>query len=358
MKIKTLCVAALAAITFASCSKDDGGNLAVADGQPAKLSISIKEPVLTRATGTPATTDQTVTTFTVWVFDAAGKLLAKETSAAGANTIQDIDVTTSAKEAYVIANCDNSSVTDITTKAGLLNFIGNLDTSASQAAKRWATGSDLGITFTLSGPGTYEGSSTIELNFIAARITVGIVNDMTGYDATNANGDLVLQKVAVLNGGMGSKLFGSSLVPSPMQWGSGIADDNFSYWPSSNVSVWNQLTNDIVADDFTTKYYYYVFENAATSADEFPTIVTLVGEFDGAPVYFPVHLTPYEIFSTGTVADGVKRGHSYDITIILKTDPSIGGGGETDPTKPVEKAKYDVEISIADWIPVTLGKEF
>lgn len=360
MKIRVLYVAALVAITLVSCSKNDGANLVVPDGRPAKLSISIKDPMMIRATGEPSSTDNVIKTFTVWVFDAAGKLLAQETSANDANSIQDIDVTTSAKEAYVMANCDNANVTGINSKAALLNFIGTLDDTADQSARRWATGSDLALSFTPTGTdGSYEGSSNIALSFIAARITVKIINNMTGYDATNTDGHLVLKKVTVLNGGHNTRLFGTTLVPDPMKWISGIQNDSFGFWPASNITAGSSLlVNDIAADDFTTTYHYYVFENKATTADEFPAIVTLIGEFDGKLTYFPVHLTPYEMFSTGSVDNGVERGHSYNITITLSTDPGIGGGGEPDPTTPVEKAKFDVEISINDWTPVTLGKEF
>lgn len=363
MKIKFLFATLLAAITFASCSNDDGTNVVPA-GQPAKMSVTIKQPTRVRAIGAAATTDQTITTFTVWIFNADGTLAATATASDGSDKIENIEVTTSATDAYVIANCDQSTVTGITTKQALLDYVGNLANTANQTAARWATGKNAtALTFT-PADGTYEGSATIALDFIAARITVKIVNGMTGYDATAEDGSLVLEKVAVLNAGGTSKLFGTSLIPATKTWISGIADNSFEYWPAANVTVdGTLLSNDIPADDFTTTYHYYAFENDATSPENSPTIVTLVGEYAGAKTYFPVHLAPYETFKTGDVADGVKRGHSYDITITLKTDPTIGGGegggGETDPTKPaVAKAKFDVEISINDWIPVTLEKEF
>lgn len=358
---RSIFVAALAVVAFASCSKDNNEGGKIPAGKDAKLNITIDAPEMSRATGSPATGDANVTGFTVWIFNNNGGLEAKETAASG-TTITGIDVTTNATEAYVVANCDDATVAAINTKDALLAYLGVLDGNASQAAKRWATGADTNLTFTADGSGNYSGSSTIALKFIAARITVKIVPTgkmLTDYDAANTDGDLVLEKVAVLNGGHNSKLFGTSLVPSTMKWIAGIADNSFANWPASNVTVnGGLLSNAIAADDFTTTYHYYVFENAAITAATFPTIVTLVGEFDGDPIYFPVHLAPYEKFKSGTLTNGVERGKSYDITITLSGDPANGGGGGTDPTVPTVDAKYDISISITDWIPVPLEKEF
>lgn len=358
-------LAAAVALTFGatSCNNDDDAVTTNGAGEKASISIGITSPDMSRATANnvgsiPA--DNTVTDFTAFVLD--GGTLKSGYSNSGASL--NITATTAATKIYVVANAGD--LTSITTESALLNYTADLNGTGDQSTVRWATG-EVALTsgsFT-QGNGGWEASETVELSFIAARIVLTIENGMDGkYDAGKDDGSLVLKGVAVLNACGTSKLFngtGTSLVPSSKKYYEGLANDGFVNYPASDFEMAESLlSNAIAKNDFSTVYYYYVFENDAATADEFPTIITLVGEFAGKPVYYPVHLAAYEQF-TGDATEFIKRGTSYNINIKLSVDPTKEGGnpgGPTDPTNPVVDANVSVEIEPATWTVKTMEKEF
>ena len=368
--MKRIFLGALAATLFFSCSKesDDVNN----PGEKALVNISVTSPE-TKATGTVAT--DAVGNFTVFITNSSGEIewsaySSGGTDLTGANAVS---VSNTAQHVYVVANAGNLT-SSITTMASLNAFLADLNGTGSQSAVRWATGSTVtALSFAQNAGGDYEASTSVTLTFIAARITLKIVDNMSPtYNAAATDGSLVLERVAVLNARGESKLFGSSLIPTAYTAGkkfyTGLnnpaSPDNFTYFPASVDYTFAQslLSDAIPAGNFTNTYYYYVFENNATTAAAFPTIITLVGEFDGEKVYFPVHLANYEQFTGGGAAPAagpfITRGYSYDITVTLTVDPSIGGGGPfiEDPT--VTGGKVNVSIDLAPWIPVVLGKQF
>lgn len=363
-----LAVAATFLTGVTSCSSDDnvsGGNL---PEQSAKLNISISTPTHTRAVGA-STPEDKVDNFTVFITNQADVILTKAYSGDGANLIGDkaVPTSTEAKNVYVVANSGN--LTSIDSKADLDAYLADLNGTGSQASARWATGKTATpLAFTQSGD-VFSADASIELTFIAARITLKIENGMTGYNPANTDGSLVLKNVAVLNARGQSKLFGQSLIPTAYEAGkkfyTGLENVSFANFPATaDYTVSNLLIDAIPANDFAKVYTYYVFENDAETVEEFPTIITIVGEFDGKAVYYPVHLAPYEKWISGTNTEGkefIKRGYSYNINIKLTVDPTKEGGnpgGGTDPTTPLVDAKVNVTVTLNDWIPVELGKEF
>lgn len=351
--------AALAVAMFASCAKDNENKAGKSDGKEAKLKITIGT---TRATGNAPTEDATITNYTAFIVYANNDVQVE--SSTTADDLTDVSVTTSAEYVYIVANAGSTDFSAITTKAALDAYLIDLKTTGSQVTSRWATGVSDKLVFVQSGTDFVATPDPIYLTFVAARITLEIVDNMTGYDATKVDGSLVLESVAVLNGGAKSKLFGTSLAPATMKYYSAFANSapSFAYWPAvADCTVDAIMTDAIAADDFTTKYYYYVFENPATTAAAFPTIVTLVGEFDGDKVYYPVHLAPYEQLTGTTTATSVVRGKSYNIKITLAVDPTIGGGdpgGTDDPTNPVVDALVNISVDVNDWVAVPLEKQF
>lgn len=346
-----------------SCSNDDnvGEEGQPVEGKTASLTITIDNPATGRATGTASTGDATVSNFTVFVVDDKDAIAWKQyvdLSSGGANPAT-LTVNTSAKEVYVIANAGNQS--SYTTKAALVAATENL---TSQYTGRWATGNVTiasGDWTTNTTTGDMEAQKTVDLQFIASRITVKVDNQMPNYDGTTP-GTIILNDVAVLNANSNSLLFGSSLIPSGgMTFQSGLALTGLANWPSS-VTTNTDLTDsyDNAQHSTAQDFHYYVYENNASVVTDFPTIVTVVGvDANGDDVYYPVHLAPYEQWATGSTAGSVERGKSYDITITLKGDAQSGnGGGTIDPTTPVTSAELEVTISITDWIPVALTKEF
>ncbi len=357
MKIKSLFAVALAATTLLSCSKDNEGNTPVPGaGETASLNISVTTQ--TKATGTPPNTDTTVSGFSVFVTNSSNEIEWK-TYTTGAS-LNGMSVTTDATDVYIVANSGDLT-SAITTLADLNAYTADMSGSQNQFTSRWATGKTATpLAFSANALGDQEANATVNLTFIAARITVTIVDNMTpAYDATAPN--LVLTDVAVLNAGQHSKLFGTSLAVTPAYYLAGFDGlaAGLGVWPT-NFSVSPNYTDGIAAMDFNTKYYYYVFENDAVAAIDFPTIVTLVAEFNGDERYFPVHLAPYEdwvVTSDPYTSKSIERGKSYDITITLSVDPTQDSG-VVDPTIPDTSADVNISVVVNDWDPVVLEKEF
>lgn len=369
-KVFMAALAVCAMFATTSCSNDDENLDVVKDGKKAMLNIEISEPTMTRATGAPAS--DVVSNYTVFVTNQSDQIGWKKYSDSGSNMTgaSAMEVSNSAKHVYIVANAGDLRST-ITSMTELNNFLADLNGAATinglQTTARWATGSTASALTFADVSGEQVANASITLTFIAARITVSIVNGMTGYDALNSNDDLVLKNVAVLNARGESKLFTTPwLIPATPTTGKkfyeGIVNNNFPLYPATGTFTvaTSLLNNSITADDFTTTYHYYVFENDATTAAEHPTIVTLVGTFDGKTIYYPVHLADYETFTAGSNASGedfIKRGRSYNITINMKVDPT-NPGGVIDPFVPLADGKVNISLSLTDWIPVTLGKEF
>ena len=350
---KILFAIASIALIFSACSNDDNLSGNPAEGQKAVLNIAINAPVMgTRATS--ALTADAVTNFTAFVINADGNIQATFTSADG-TALTDQPVTTLAKQVYVVANAPTglTATTKTELEAKLIDLLG------TQFTSRTATGqTDTDLNFVQDVSGNYKATASVALKFVAARVTVKIVNGMTGYNAANIDGNLVLNHVALLNVMKESKLFGTSLVPATKSFYTGLTPVDKDNWPTAPVEK-DELKDAIAANDFDATYHYYVFENDAKLANEFPTIVAIEGTFKKDKIYFPIHLAPYENWTTGATNASVERGKSYDITVTLKVDPTNPGGGSTpDPTDPVVTASVDISVTLTDWEPVVLGKEF
>ena len=362
--MKKVFFAALAVtFMFASCNKEDNG---IPEGKDAKLIVQVETPS-SKATGTAATGDATITGYEILVFDVNGGNVGYTS---GTATTQEVTTNTNASEVYVIANAPAGLFSAGTTKTALLAYTTDLDQATaanSQYTKRWATGSSAVSAFVQSGA-DFVATATVVMKFIAARITVTIDNQMQNYIATATDGSFVLKGVSVLNATSASKLYGTSLVSGTSYY----AGTSMSGFAAANIpatyTVKSFLKDAITAGiPNTNGYHFYVFENAATAANDYPTIVMVEGEYENQPIYFPVHLAAYEQFSTGSMSSGVLRGNSYNLTFKLSGDArfSEGGsypgdtGGTEDPTIPSGvTAKCTVTLSINDWTPVNLVKEF
>ncbi|WP_295940617.1 hypothetical protein [uncultured Alistipes sp.] len=370
--MKKIILAALAVSALFSCSKENNGP-GNGSGERAMLNISITSPTGMRASGTVPgdAPEDGVSNFTVFVTE--GETVYTGYSANGAAlstaTSNAITASTTADHIYVVANSGNLS-SKISSKTALIAFLADLNSSSegggNQTSARWASG-DIGLTtadFVQNAGGDFVASKEITIKFIAARIVVKVDNQMSGYGGA---GSLELEKVVVLNARGQSKLFGTSLIPASYDTGkkfyAGMNGSAFFNWPAAgDYTVVASLLSDALQTPIasTDTYFYYVFENDATKATAFPTIVTLTGKAaDNTELYWPVHLAPYEQWASGSSSvSSVTRGQSYNINIKLTGDATNGGGGTTDPTNPVKDAKVEVSVELTAWNPVTLNKEF
>lgn len=365
-----------------SCSNDDNvGDDMITPGQSAKLSVNVVAPPMSRAHSVNVPTDA-VGNFTVFITDkGTGDINSAWTtySSSGASLTGNdaINVTTNAENVYIVANAGNlNTITSLNGTGGLNAYLADLNGTGSQTAVRWATGKTASaISFTQTGS-DFEASTSVALTFIAARITVRVENLMTNTSDPNA---LSLDNIAVLNARGESLLFPNAtvgplqgtLIPNAytadLKFYEGLANPAapgaFANYPAAGEFTVETggLLSDALTDLATDTYYYYVFENNATASTDFPTIITLIGEdANGKALYWPVHLTANEQWSSGSTftTTGVERGNSYDITIKLTGDATNGGGGTTDPTLPVTTASIEVSVTLTQWTPITLEKEF
>jgi hypothetical protein len=376
-----------ATLAFASCTKEKNDN--VNPGENAKVDISIATPDTKATGGDPTNVTMTISNFKAFVFDASGILVGSGWSEDGlaltAARNKAISTTTAAKTVYVIANAGNfevrnASVPGTPTKAELEAYIADLGSTndGSQRTLQWATGSTAqDLVFTQTGS-AFTASTTISLKFIAARITVKIVNQMSNFDnAVTTATDLKITNLAVLNARGASKLYGTLATVTPFtnaySFYSGISGTGFENFPDGtsageSVNAPTTWLADVPAytagtpGSFADTYVYYVFENTAVDKVDFPTIVTLVGTFNGQTLYYPVHLAPYEVLSTADAAtkfaNGVTRGNSYDLTITMKVDGKNKPGGGDDPTDPIVPGQLDVTCTVTNWVPVGVAKVF
>ena len=383
-KIKNVIIAmtAIAVTGLVGCSKGD--NPPPDEERNAVMYVTLENPSLTRVAGAAPGTATTVTDYSVFVLDGDNNATWKTYVEVGDDPTKlttAIEVTTAAKAVYVIANAGSDLTGRYSTKAQLESAnpqAGLVD----QYTSRWATGFQDGAGWSFQTADSndndlLEEHVTLRLKLIAARIVVTVDNNMTGYDGTSS-GTVRISDVAVLNARGQSRLFpgsGTSLIPSSYnpannKFIEGFADDSFAHYPNETdytveAAGVNRLNNPYTFTDADTptRSYFYVFENDAMTEDDYPTIVTLVGtSSDGTtPVYFPVHLAPYETWASNTTgyAGGIQRGNSYNITISLSGDATVGdGGGTHDPTVSVTNVELMATIVIDDWTPVPLGKNF
>ncbi|MDR0421447.1 MAG: hypothetical protein LBH72_00340 [Proteiniphilum sp.] len=337
---------------------------------------------MTRAAGKNLPSDDKVENFKAFAvngdgtlvsgYSGDGKELTKETG---------LMVNTRARRVYVIANAGDI---ELENETAVKNYIADLASKKGglQKSARWATGSaELKPGDFKQSGSNFVASVNVQLTFIAARITVKIKSSgemAEYYEHLGNDSSLFLQKVVVLNAGGKSKLFGKSNLPGESlipeasfgklyYEGMGKPDPSFIYPADDNYTVDEELFSDTVDGKFADTYCYYVFENNAKTADEFPTIVLIKGTYAKRPIYFPVHLASYENWgSAASNPEFITRGKSYEITITLKGDPRFKEGGEypgstggtDDPTKPVVSSRIDVSLTLNEWVAVTLDKTF
>lgn len=358
-------IAAVSLVALAGCDRENGNGKDAEVEQDALLNISLVNPVHTRIAGAAPATDTEITQFSVFVTNDTGAIAWKEHITA--NELVDFPVTTHAKKVYVIANSPDltAGFTSLEELEAATNSI------AYQYTTRWATGfTTVDLEFDANNVATIE----IPLRFTTARIAVRVDNQLEGYTGTVGDGTLRLTELFLLNVRQYSMLFGAegtSLIPPS------IPEDNYIYSNGVNINqrqlylytpedgsfnhapfMSNPYTYSVSPQ--TTDYHFYVYEAPiGTKPEDFPMIVTLRGtNVDGKTTYFPVHFASYETFKSGEITtDGIRRGHSYNLTITI-TGNAKDPLGIDDPTKPMLSAKVNATLEIEEWEAVSIVKEF
>lgn len=354
MKSNKFFAAMFAATTiFFSCTNE---NSDIADGNDAQLTIGITNTDSKAVGEVPVAGDNKVNNFVAYVFTNDGRLEEAIESANGGE-VTSTKVTTMAKKVYVVANRTKTQIGSVSRLDDLLGKLGDLANggvctqSSASGGSVWATGS-ADLSFTLNKTSNkYEGTVSVSLTFVPARITLEVKNTITeGTDYS-----FEMKGVAVLNANKETKFFGTSLVPSSVSYYAGLDMTGMAYIPTTYSTI--SFLHDTYSSS-ATKFHYYVFENSATTEAQFPTILTAYGDLikksDGSKEtrYFPLHFASYDV-----AGESVTRGKSYNVVMTM-TGSADNLPGTVDPTKPSINADLKITISAAAWTPKAIEKDF
>ena len=357
MKSFKFLTVALAALTFASCSKDDGiDNSDLAAKADVTISLVGQE---TKAAGAgDATSESKVTDFIAFAFDRDG-VLKMTTAAAGESlTATFTGVSTTATEVYVVANTGATvdapglfqGVTSLATLKAVAGDLGS-GTSTQTKTNLYMHGKGA-ITYPVGGG---NGTATVKLGFSAAKIELTVTDERT----TTTTYTYSAHKVSILHAGAHANFFAD--VPSAQSvFYTGLDD---TAYPTPVVATLQAYLNDDVADATAAgTYHYYVFgnnTNVYTDPAKSPTIITVsslrtkVADGTEERVFYPVHFSATEQV-TGEAMAPITPGNSYAITIKL-TDT---GSGVIDPEVPAVNVDIVVTVETAAWNVLTSGKDF
>lgn len=363
MKSFKFLTVALAALTMASCSKDDVANDLIQAGSEATLTINLLgEGGSTKAAG-PAddAADMVINDFFVYVFRANGTLDApifKQTTAAETATIP---ATTAASEVYVVANTVGSDVhtalATVKTKAELELVSTTLMKASNNesnilAAKVLMTGKSAGpIVFT--GDNDKTATVAVTLSFPLAKISL-IVKDQR-ENKTGGAISIVDNKVVLLFAGKDITLYGTANTTQAKFY---TGDNSYPEAFATDVTLSTALATEagtFVANDVAAvSHHFYTFANDGLVQPTILAIQSTKTTPDGdVKIYYPV------IFNAEDAKQTIAAGKNYTVTLTLTGDVSGGGdAGTTDPEEPIISANVVVNITTTPWDVEPINKEF
>jgi type II secretory pathway pseudopilin PulG len=360
---------ALAALTMASCSKDDVTSDLGGAGDAATLTINLQgEGGSTKAAGEAADADDmAINDFFVYVFRANGSLDAPiyTKPVSGDNVIT---ATTAAHEVYVVANTAgldvNTALAGVKNKAGLEAVSMTLMNAASDASnivktKVLMTGKSTDpIAFTETT--TKTATVPVTLSFPLAKISL-IVKDQRTNNEVSGDISIVDDNVVLLFAGKDHTLFGATpAVQSKFYTGDVSYGPTFITDVTESAVLKTAVNNPFTPNDGDTpvvSHHFYTFANDGTTQ---PTILAIQSTktIKGTPattekVYYPI------IFNAEDAKQTIVAGKNYTVTLTLTGDINGGeDGGTPDPEKPLVSANITVNISTTAWVVEPIGKEF
>lgn len=381
MKTKHFLIATVAALAMLSCSSEEKTPGQEEAGR-SKLSIRIlgeAEAPKGRAAGTTdPTAESKINNFILFVFKEGGAndVVPKEYTSTPTEAVSH-EITTDAKEVYVIANTSVAGETQSPMHTALLNVknktelqavIGrgfdtavNTANPSQTATNLWMSGKN-DADFTPEDGGSV--SVTVTLKYIAAKVRIKSVT------VDESTPELYLTNVLVLNAGGATSLIpadGSvSLIPTAYvpgkpgnQFYEGAIDiSGFTHKPTI-AGLKNAYSYILTGEEPKTitessnQHYFYVFENDGEAFEKHPTIVTLqCMDGNSKAVYYSVFFKADPDGTLGYDKQVIERGNSYDITMTIKKI------GPNDPTIPALKTTVEVTITPAKWETVTIAKTY
>lgn len=319
---------------LSSCGKDDGANTLPETGE-ASLKITLAGTANTRGHVEPALAlENQIVDYTVYVVNAGtGKIQAVRNFTSGlTNTIDGL--TTGAKRVVVVANVQNSGVTEL----GVGADISGLDTPqllldsqipANVTANGLVMSGEASVTL---APGANVLPTPLTISRVVAKVRLGNVSYLPDAGQT---GTFVLQNVMIMKAREEASIGAGTIYTGPGFYGG----------QPGTVSIMQRdfLTEAITLADFSERFFY-VFPNDNTDGNA--TLLTLKATYDGNTVYFPIRINN-SINGGGSTTDGtfITRNRIYTINVVIKKPAN----GSTDPETPIETATLEITVTPADW---------
>ncbi len=362
MKTKFFLSAAVMTVAlFTSCSNEaNGPNV----GQTGTLKLTVTGTPVSRATGElPVQADEnTVTSVTVGLFDHTSHnatSITEGTLTGGTITISNVPALTT-QDVVVVANAPTKAFVGATT----LDAFRAKTMALTQAPKNLPMSGENVTGTSIAVGSTVEADVTISR--LVARVQVTSISTNFSSVGPYANATFALDRVFLYNAA-------STSAVGVLSSGTQLATSNFVHGYDGtkigSADLLDKLTTpqSITSTAYTTKYYYYAFE------DYFPTGITeltrgsatklvLAGTFCpdavNAPtttyyMYYPVVVNRDQ---TGTVIDnagakntGIQRNNIYSITA------TISGLGVSSPAEFIEPSSVNVKVTISNW-NLTVGQ--
>lgn len=372
MKNHGLLLMSFATLLFLSCSDhQESIQESSKSGEPALLSIALSgaSNVKGKAMGTPTPEEESnVNDGIIYIFNTKGEILNKSffksgdiTSSTGS---KQITTTTSAASVSVLLNTgipDSASIVgtpyDVTSKRQLEALTVDLALS-NGTGDGTQVKNNLLMSGASSDPITFTGSpKTGQVSVSVSRIVAKVMINWSFEPNSALVNKVRLVGAVVLNVPLSSRLFGTSLTLSNMNYLEGLPDEVLNGFPDegyrpadgymiSNVGLMS--VSDFQVSPVPANHFY-LFENT----DDYPTIIAIVADFnengidqptpdDNLRKYYPIVINKA---TTGN-QDGtmtVKRNVAYNVNAIVK------GVGVDNPFYPVDPASLNITITVSDW---------
>lgn len=363
-----------------SCSKENNTGGDEPTGR-SKMTLNIKgetdAPVAGKAAGNPTQADEsTINDVMIFVFRADGKndITPKEiTTMPAEGKVSDLEITTDAKEVYVIANTTSSSTVQdllkaVTKKSELQAVVGRGFEAISATGAPTQTSKNLWM----SGKNDAEFipvkdgnvAVTVTLKYVAAKVRIKSVTIDGSTDPNVAN--IVLTNVTIFNGAGATSLIPADGVESLIPSYSPAAAAPFYISGASMTGLANNpnivgknneynynLKGDLAIGTGKNEHYFYVFENDGEAFEKQPTILSLQGiDSEYNDVYYSVFFKADEDGALGYDNYIIERGKSYDVAMTIKKL------GSEDPTIPALKTTVEITITPAKWDVITINKTY
>ncbi|WP_455966640.1 fimbrial protein [Bacteroides fluxus] len=351
MKKINFCAMALAALTMFSCTQEESMNLPVA-GEKANVTLNLKgeESAGTRATGSTGD-DTQINNYIAFFFNEQGQLVTKHEVDKSTSTGPDqLTTTTAATEVYIVANVgklDKSGFGNVVNKDQIAKVVKSLNqdgASTQTSTNVWMEGTG-DVAFTEN-----RGAATVILKFLAAKVTVTVVDQREG---NTENGAIYIKNdnIVLLNAGGDAKFFDTDKT-TQTNFFSGAVN-----YPGSTAVEASFLSKPYAANGV----HFYAFGNASSTQPTILAIQATRTEKNGgaSTVYYPIAFSKLDAGANNLDASTFAPGYSYEITLTLKGNVAAGGGnGTVNPEQPLVSGTVEVTIQKAEWVVKSIGKEF